>query len=134
MTAEGPTAVEECIAFMEGASPVPPLDLVGGLSKAAEDHLLDIGAKGLASHVGSDGSSMQVRDSWGRAVSYNERKGGGRGNGCGFVCVQDRIERWGNWKDVIGENLDFCNEDPMDIVLSLLVDDNVPSRGHRKVR
>lgn len=46
---------------------------------------------------------------------------------------QDRIEKWGDWKDVIGENLDFCNEDPMDIVLSLLVDDNVPSRGHRKV-
>jgi len=34
---------------------------------------------------------------------------------------------------VIGENLDFCNEDPIDVVLSLLVDDNVPSRGHRKV-
>lgn len=60
MTAEGPAAVEECITYLEGADSVPPLDLAPGLCRAAEDHLQDIGSKGLASHVGSDGSSMQV--------------------------------------------------------------------------
>lgn len=53
---------------------------------------------------------------------------------CLPTCAcQDRIERHGDWKEVIGENLDFGNKEALDIVLSLLVDDNVASRGHRKV-
>jgi uncharacterized protein YkwD len=61
MTIEGAVAVEECIAFLQTAAPLPPLALSAGLCAAASAHLEDIGPKGLATHVGSDNSSMQVR-------------------------------------------------------------------------
>jgi uncharacterized protein YkwD len=32
----------------------------------------------------------------------------------------------------MGENLDFGNSDPADIIKALIIDDDVPSRGHRK--
>jgi len=60
MTAEGAQAVEDCIEYLSAVLPLPPLQLKPELSKAAKDHLDDIGPHGLASHVGSDGSSMQV--------------------------------------------------------------------------
>ena len=36
------------------------------------------------------------------------------------------------WEDSIGENIDYGHTDPVGIVVSLVVDDNVPGRGHRK--
>ena len=32
----------------------------------------------------------------------------------------------------MGENLDFGNSNPADIIKALIIDDDVPSRGHRK--
>jgi uncharacterized protein YkwD len=61
MTVEGPAAVEEVIRFLETAPPAPPLALSPELCQAAHDHLNDIAPKGLATHVGSDGVSMQVQ-------------------------------------------------------------------------
>ena len=60
MTMEGPAAVEESIRFLQTAPSLPPLALSEGLCRAAADHLEDIGPKGLATHVGSNNSSMQV--------------------------------------------------------------------------
>ena len=36
-------------------------------------------------------------------------------------------------KHYLGECCDYGNEDPLDIVLSLLIDEGVPSLGHRKI-
>lgn len=44
---------------------------------------------------------------------------------------QIRIEKFGEWDGNIGENLSFGPATARDIVISLLIDDGVPDRGHR---
>lgn len=104
LTEEGAEAVRDCLAYLQGeAQPAGPLELKPGLCRASQDHVDDIGGKGSTSHTGSDGSSMQ-----------------------------DRIERHGDWTDLIGENICFAEDAASEVVLSLLIDDAVKSRGHRK--
>ena len=56
----------------------------------------------MTGHTGSDGSSMT-----------------------------DRMSRHGQWLPTCSENIGYGDTDPFEIVMSLLVDDGVPSRGHR---
>jgi len=74
-----------------------------GLALAGEDHISDIGQTGTASHSSSDGASSS-----------------------------DRAQRYGNFKK-FGECLWYGSEthDAKSIVLDLIIDDGVPSRGHR---
>lgn len=102
ITNEGASAVREAIRVLERMQPLPPFEMNNLLYKAARDHVNDIGPKGLVSHSGSDGSNMA-----------------------------QRIERYGNWNGYIGENIDFGSDTARDIVMSLIIDDGVPSRGHR---
>jgi len=102
-TQEGQQAVMECIQYLKKAQRAPELELSSILSRAAQDHCNDIGPKGITGHDGSDGSSMS-----------------------------DRIEKHGSWDITIGENIDFGNDDPSEIVMALLIDDGVPNRGHRE--
>jgi len=102
-TQEGRSAVMECIQSLGMAQKAPELELSSILSRAAQDHCNDIGPKGITGHDGSDGSSMS-----------------------------DRIEKHGSWDITIGENIDFGNDDPSEIVMALLIDDGVPNRGHRE--
>ena len=46
--------------------------------------------------------------------------------------MTQRIERYGQWMGKIGENIDFGSTEPVEVVISFLVDDGVSSRGHRK--
>ncbi|KAF0715898.1 Aste57867_3120 [Aphanomyces stellatus] len=101
-TEEGPAAVQDCIAFLKSAVAVESLVLEPNMSRAALDHALDIGNNGAVSHNGSDGSTMVVR-----------------------------LEQYGEWKGSIGELLAFGLSQPRNIVLQLLVDDGVPTRGDR---
>lgn len=103
MTNEGPSAITECIAFLKKASPLPPFTLVPELSQAAQDHADDIGPKGISGHTGSNGSSMS-----------------------------SRIEKYGNWESCVGENIDFGGKTGREVVVNLIIDDGVSSRGHRK--
>ncbi|MBL7959307.1 CAP domain-containing protein [bacterium] len=103
MTTEGESAAAECYDFLMAAEPVDTLRVSRGLSLAARDHADDQGETTETGHTGRDGSSPF-----------------------------DRIERYGQWLSTAGENVDYGNNIARRIVLSLIIDDGVPSRGHRK--
>merc|ERR1712172_301450 len=69
---------------------------------AAHDHCNDAGSKGLEGPTGSDGST-----------------------------VIQRIARYGKAGGFMGENIDYGNKDPVDIIMSLFIDDGVSGRSHR---
>jgi len=102
-TNEGPEAYKEAIEFLKQQQPLGELKLDNNLSLAAEDHLLDIAPKGLVSHESTNGKN-----------------------------VSDRIEKYCEWEGTCAENIDFGSRTGVDVVLSLLVDDGIKTRGHRK--
>jgi len=101
-TEEGQEALDEAIDFLESARPVGPLRFNEGLAQAARLHARDLGPRGAVEHVGRDGSSLS-----------------------------QRLNRLGTWHGHIAENISTLEEDPRQVVIQLLVDDGVPSRGHR---
>jgi uncharacterized protein YkwD len=102
-TSEGATAVREAIAALRAQAPLAALELSDGLSRAAADHVQGQGPAGATGHDGSDGSSMR-----------------------------SRIERYGQWGGGISENIDYGSAEAREVVMSLVVDDGVTSRGHRR--
>ncbi|NTU58649.1 MAG: CAP domain-containing protein [Chlorobiaceae bacterium] len=102
-TNEGLPALEECIRELKRARPVSPLSPREGLTLAARDHVLDQGPTGAIGHTGSDGSSLFTR-----------------------------LSRYGKWEFIAGENISYGYSEARKIVVALLIDDGVPSRGHRK--
>jgi uncharacterized protein YkwD len=102
-TEEGRKAVREAIAFLKRAQPVPPLSWSTGLSRAARDHARDQGAAGSTGHRGSDGSTMG-----------------------------QRMNRYGQWQMAAAENIDYGSDSARQVLISLIVDDGVSNRGHRK--
>lgn len=102
-TEEGKENVQKCITYLKSLYPIADLILSPPLQKAAFDHASDIGTTGILGHIGSDGSELDKR-----------------------------IEKYAEWQGSIGENIDYGNDKAEDIVISLLVDDGVPDRGHRK--
>jgi uncharacterized protein YkwD len=103
MTNEGVEALDECIRELQRAKPEPGLSPRKGLSMAAREHVRDQGPTGAIGHTGSDGSSLVTR-----------------------------LNRYGRWEISAGENISYGYHDARTIVTSLLIDDGVPSRGHRK--
>ena len=101
-TEEGPAAVREAIAALQGRRPVPVLSWSKGLAAAAEDHVQDQGPIGGLEHRGTDGSDPARR-----------------------------AERRGRWLGGIGENIAYGDNPARQVVIQLLVDDGVPDRGHR---
>jgi uncharacterized protein YkwD len=102
-TDEGLVAYDEAIAFLESARPVGPLRFNAGLALAARLHAQDLGPRGALEHVGSDGSKLS-----------------------------QRLNRLGTWQGLIAENIGTLEEEARQVVIQLLVDDGVPSRGHRQ--
>lgn len=43
-----------------------------------------------------------------------------------------RVNRYGGWEKAIAENISYGPSGARDIVVSLIVDDGVPGRGHRQ--
>jgi uncharacterized protein YkwD len=72
------------------------------MSRAAADHCAEQAA-GQTGHFGSDHSSPG-----------------------------DRINRYGTWGVSYGENISYGQHSARSIVLQLIIDDGVRSRGHRK--
>jgi uncharacterized protein YkwD len=101
-TEEGVAALDEAIAFLESTRPTGPLRFNEGLARAARLHAQDLGPRGALEHVGSDGRRLS-----------------------------ERLNSLGTWQGTVAENIATLEEDPRQVVIQLLVDDGVPSRGHR---
>lgn len=100
---EGVRALNECIKVLKNARPLHPLVPKKGLTLCARDHLRDQAGTGETGHEGSDGSNTFTR-----------------------------MNRYGKWNTSAGENISYGNSEARKIVTTLLIDDGVPSRGHRK--
>jgi uncharacterized protein YkwD len=95
-------AVDEVVQFLKKARPLPPLTLSTGMSRAAADHCAEQ-VEGQLGHDGADRSSPG-----------------------------ERISRYGTWSTTWGENISYGQKTARGIVLTLIIDDGVRSRGHRK--
>lgn len=103
-TVEGVGAVREAVSAVRRQRPVAALTLNPLLTRAARDHAVDHARTGNTGHTGSDGSNTTTR-----------------------------VARYGTWQVSLSENIDFA---PMvhgrDVIESLLIDDGVRDRGHRR--
>lgn len=102
-TKEGVRALNDCVRDLKKAEPLPFVFPSKGLTKAADDHVKDQSKTGKTGHYGSDRS--------------NSKK---------------RIERYGEWKVLIGENIAYGGLSARQIIVYLLIDDGIKDRGHRK--
>jgi len=101
LTNEGQSAVEEAIAYLRNQPPVGEVSLATGIAQAAKSHAADQ-RDGTTGHTGSDGSRPM-----------------------------DRVDRVGVEHGGVGENIAYGPSTAQDIMVNLIVDDGVASRGHR---
>jgi uncharacterized protein YkwD len=101
-TKEGVGALDGAIRFLRSVPPQLALTLSLGMCRAATDHCADQ-ATGRMGHDGSDWSNP--------------------GN---------RLNRYGKWSTLWGENISYGKATAREIVLALIIDDGLSSRKHRK--
>jgi uncharacterized protein YkwD len=102
-TTEGTRALDECIKELMSTKARKALSPKKGLTFAARDQAKDQARTGATGHTGSDHST-----------------------------AAERMNRYGKWNLSAGENIDYGNSQARRIVISFLIDDGMPSRGHRK--
>jgi uncharacterized protein YkwD len=103
VTNEGVSACDEAIAYLRTLKPMAQLEMRAGLVLGAKAHLGDLVKTGGRGHKGSDGS-----------------------------VPEDRVSRYGTWSDSVGENILYDSRKAREDVISLIIDDGVTTRGHRK--
>jgi len=99
---ESNTYAQSLIEELKVAKPKNPLQSSPVLTKLAQGHALDMGQKGKVGHTSSNGMTFENR-------------------------VRKKIKT-----GMVAENCDYGNAEPVDIVMSLLIDDGITSLGHRK--
>lgn len=102
-TREGRFAVEEAYEELLEKEQLHHLELSIGLCNAAIEHCCDTGRLGIVGHIGSRETSLQRR-----------------------------IEDYGKWSGNVIEALDYGSVSGAEVVLSLLIDDGLATRPHRK--
>lgn len=104
-TEEGTAAIDEAIAYLRKRSPLPPLRWAEGLARSG------------AELVQAQAKSKET------------------GHGSGRLSMSSRIQRNGKWTIAIGEAITYgpyTADRGRDVIAQLIVDDGVPSRGHRR--
>eukprot|EP00826_Nyctotherus_ovalis_P010378 TRINITY_DN12741_c0_g1_i8.p1 TRINITY_DN12741_c0_g1~~TRINITY_DN12741_c0_g1_i8.p1 ORF type:complete len:380 (-),score=125.60 TRINITY_DN12741_c0_g1_i8:103-1242(-) len=102
-THEGVAAVQEALEFLKAQQSLPPIKLHEGLEKAAEDFANEMSETGNFSH----------KDKFGQGPA-------------------ERIAKVAKVKGELSESLSLGSEAAADIVNFWIIDDGVPSRGHRR--
>ena len=100
---EGDNVFKEAIQFLKSLPPLKPLQWDENLCRSAQEHVNDIGPKGLLLYQSSDGTEPE-----------------------------DRISKYGNYIESLGENIDFGPNDAMGVIISLTLDDGEEERPHRE--
>ena len=100
---EGDNVFKEAIQFLKSLAPLKPLQWDPNLTRSAQEHVDDIGPKGLLLYQSSDGTEPE-----------------------------DRISKYGNYVESLGENIDFGPNDAMGVIISLTLDDGEEERPHRE--
>lgn len=101
-TAEGVAAVDEAIRELRRRRPLAAVEPAALLARAARDHVEDQGPRGATGHESANGD---------RARQRLVRRGGG---------------------DYVAEVITYGPPSAVEVVRQLIIDDNVPGRGHRK--
>lgn len=96
------TVFEDAIQFLQELEPLEPLIWDDNLGLSSLEHVLDIGPKGLLRFEGSDGTS-----------------------------VEDRIKKYGNYIEHLGESIDYGPNDAMGVLVSLILDDGEQEKPDR---
>jgi len=99
---EGVDVFNEAINYLRALRPLEPLQWEDALAASAQEHVDDIGPKGLLLYQSSDGTEPE-----------------------------DRITKYGNYLESLGENIDFGPNDAMGVIVSLTLDDGEEERPHR---
>lgn len=102
LTKEGVKAVDEAIRFLEKQAPLAPIAASALLARAAGDHVDEQGPRGATGHFSKDGANP---------ISRVQRRGGG---------------------NYVAEVITYGPPSAIEVVRQLIVDDDVPGRGHRK--
>lgn len=95
--------VAEAAEFLRRQRPLEPLQYIPGLAMSAREQVVGQGPGGETGHRGVDGASP-----W------------------------SRMARWGRRTGRAGENISYGYANPRTIVVTLIVDQGVPGRGHRR--
>jgi hypothetical protein len=104
MTREGAKAVLECINVLEHTKKLPPIQVDKKLTELAKYHTERQGKKGGTGHTSPNGKTFQKR-------------------------LKDFVKKG----YATGEVISYGENQARDIVIQLLVDDGVSSRGHRRI-
>jgi hypothetical protein len=102
ITKEGIRGLDLAIEFLKTQKPVPALTHDSRLSQAANDHVADHGPNGTVSHESTNGK-----------------------------VISERLERYCEWDNCCGENIDVGSLLAEEVIVSLLVDDGIRTRNHR---
>lgn len=100
---EGDSVFKESISYLKSLAPLEPLEWDDNLAASAMEHVTDIGPKGLLLYQSSDGTEPE-----------------------------DRISKYGNYTESLGENIDFGPNDAIGVIISLTLDDGEEQRPHRE--